>query len=65
MKYDCYVDSKISKIEYNGDVEHLFATTMMILSTILDEKEFYDMCTAIGAVKCETEMYQKIKEDLG
>lgn len=62
MKYDCYIDSKIKKVEYNGDVNDLFVITLMILSTILNEEEFYDICTAIGAVKRETEVYKEIKE---
>lgn len=65
MKYDCRVDSEGSKIEFSGDPNDLFTVTLFILQRILNEDDFYIMCHNLGCVKRETEMYKKIKEDLG
>lgn len=65
MKYDCRIDSEGSKIEFSGSPDDLFMVTLIIMQRILSEDDFYKMCHNLGCVKRETEMYQKIKEDLG
>lgn len=65
MKYDCRIDSEGSKIEFSGNADDLFMATLIIMQRILSEDDFYIMCHNLGCVKRETEMYQKIKEDLG
>lgn len=65
MKYDCRFDSEGSKIEFTGDLSDLFVKTLIILQRILSEDDFYIMCHNLGCVKRETEMYKKIKDDLG
>lgn len=65
MKYGCRIDSKGSKIEFTGNPDDLFTTTLNILQRILSEDDFYIMYHNLGCVKRETNMYKKIKDDLG
>lgn len=65
MKYDCRIDSKGSKIEFSGSPDDLFVATLIIMRGILSEDDFYIMCHNLGCVKRETDIYHKIKDDLG
>lgn len=65
MKYDCRIGSVGSMIEFSGNSDDLFMATLIILQRILSEDDFYTMCHNLGCVKRETDMYKKIKDDLG